>query len=100
MKADERRAIEAAGALARRARFVYVSTNGAGGYPNTRVMYNLLNRRAPAIARGAARLSGGFATWLGTNISSGKVAEMRRDPRVCLYYSDNVTFRAEAVRGA
>lgn len=96
---DERRAMAAAFALARRAGFVYVSTNGAGGYPNTRVMFNLLKVRARAVAKGAARLPKGFATWLGTNTSSHKVAEARQDPRVCLYYSDNATFEGLTLTG-
>ncbi len=99
MKADERQAVAAAFALARRARFVYVSTNAPSGHPNTRVMFNLLKKRAKAVKRGAAELPDGFASWLGTNTSSGKVAEMRRDPRVCLYYSDNVAYEGLTVAG-
>ncbi len=95
----ERQAIKAAFALSRRAKFVYVTTNGSGGYPNTRVMYNLLRIRAKAVAKGPAHLEDGFASWLGTNTSSVKVADVRRDPRVCLYYSDNRKFEGLTLTG-
>ncbi len=99
MNAGERRAVAAALALSRRARFVYVSTIGAGGYPNTRVMFNLLRRRAKAVASGPAALPDGFVSWIGTNTSSGKVAEVRRDSRVCLYYSDLVSGEGLTLKG-
>ncbi len=99
MKADDRKAIGAAFALSRRARFVYVTTNGPDGYPNTRMMFNLLRFRARPVAKGPARIAGGFATWLGTNTSSRKVAEARRDARVCLYYSDTRTFEGLTLTG-
>ncbi len=92
-------AITAAFALTRRAKFVYVTTNGDGGYPETRVMFNLLKMRNKAVARGPAQLPKGFATWLGTNTSSRKVAQVRHDPRVCLYYSDLSTFEGFTLSG-
>jgi general stress protein 26 len=99
MSADERRAVSAALELSRRARFVYVSTIDAGGHPNTRVVFNLLRMRAKAVESGPAALRGGFASWLGTNSSSAKVAEVRRDPRVCLYYSDLVKGEGLTLKG-
>ncbi len=99
MKVDDRKAIGAAFRLSRRARFVYVTTNGADGYPNTRMMFNLLKFRAAPVAKGPARIAAGFSTWLGTNTSSRKVAEVRRDPRVCLYYSDTKTFEGLTLTG-
>ncbi len=95
----DRQAVKAAFALSRRARFVYVTTNGADGYPNTRVMYNLLRIRARAVTKGPARLPEGFSSWLGTNTSSVKVEDARRDPRVCLYYSDNRKFEGLTLTG-
>ena len=80
-------AIHAAFCLARRSRFVYVTTNSPNGYPNTRVMFNLLKTRARAVATGPATLPDGFDAWLGTNTSSVKTQEARRDPRACLYFA-------------
>ncbi len=95
----DRDSIQAAIALARRARFVYVSTNDSSGYPETRVMYNLLKHRARAVAQGPAALPRGFASWLGTNTSSKKTAHVARDPRVCLYYADTKSFEGLSLSG-
>lgn len=91
--------IEAAFALTRRTRYVFVTTNGAGGYPNTRVMFNMRKTRAGAIARGDAHLPDGFTTYLNTNTSSLKTAEARRDPRACLYYANTATFHGLTLTG-
>ena len=96
---DDRRSIQAAFSLCRRAKFVYVTTNGEDGYPDTRVMFNLLKVRAEAIATGPACLPRGFATWVGTNTSSRKVAQVRRDSRACLYFSDNAKFEGFTLNG-
>lgn len=92
-------AIAAAFALSRRTKFVYVTTNDASGYPQTRVMFNLLRVRSRPIAKGPAQLPRGFSSWLGTNTSSTKVAQARRDPRACLYYSDNAKFEGLTLTG-
>ena len=92
-------AMAAAFSLARRARFVYVSTNGPSGFPETRVMYNLLKHRSRAIAKGPAALARGFGSWLGTNTSSAKNKQLRKDPRACLYFADTKTFEGLSVTG-
>ena len=85
--------------LTLREQFVYVSTLDAGGYPETRVMFNMLWHRAQALSSGAAKVPREFASYLGTNTSSRKVAQMRADPRACLYYSDNAKYQGCMVRG-
>jgi len=85
--------------LTQREDFVYVTTVDATGFPETRVMFNLLKQRAVAVASGPARVPAEFASWLGTNTSSRKVAHVRKDDRVCLYYSDNSAFEGCMVRG-
>ncbi len=95
----EKDAVMAAFALARRARFVYVSTNAPSGYPETRVMYNLLKHRARAIGEGPAALPKGFQSWLGTNTSSSKTGHVKRDPRACLYFADTKTFEGLSLTG-
>lgn len=89
---------EAALALTLRSKFVYVTTLDEG-FPETRVMFNLLKHRAKALSSGSAKVPRDFATYLGTNTSSRKVSQMRKDDRVCLYYSDNRTFEGCMVRG-
>lgn len=86
-------------ALTLREDFVYVTTVDSTGFPETRVMFNLLKQRASAVASGPARVPAEFASWLGTNTSSRKVVHVRRDDRVCLYYSDNAAYEGCMVRG-
>jgi general stress protein 26 len=89
---------EAALALTKRSKFVYVTTVDQTGFPETRVMFNLLKVRAKPLSSGAA-VKRDFANYIGTNTSSKKVAQMRKDDRVCLYYSDNLKFEGCMVRG-
>lgn len=85
--------------LTLREKFVYVSTIDATGFPETRVMFNLLKNRAKALCEGAGKVPSDFANYLGTNTSSKKIAQIRADSRVCLYYSDNRGFQGCMVRG-
>jgi hypothetical protein len=89
----------AAAALTRRARFVDLTTLAPDGYPETRTVFNLRVFRAEALAAGPAAPRGDFATYLGTNASSRKLAHIRRDGRVCLYYADHDSFEGCLVRG-
>jgi general stress protein 26 len=91
--------IQAALELTMREKFVYVTTVDATGFPETRVMFNLLKTRGKALASGPAKVPGQFATYLGTNSSSRKMSHIRQDNRVCLYYSDNRNFYGCMVRG-
>ncbi len=86
-------------ALIDRAKFVYLSSLDEKGGPETRVLFNLRKVRAKALASGPAAIGDGFANYLGTNTSSRKVAQLRKDGRVCLYYSDNAKFEGCSVRG-
>ena len=92
--------LNAAGDLIRRSDFVFVSTlQEPGGFPETRVMFNLARLRGDALDRGPAALSTPFETWLGTNTSSQKVGQLRRDPRLCLYYADTASFEGLSLQG-
>lgn len=86
-------------ALTMREKFVYVTTIDETGFPETRVMFNLLKTRAKALSSGPAKVPVEFASYLGTNTSSRKIGQIRRDNRVCLYYSDNRGFSGCMVRG-
>jgi len=90
---------DAALALSLRAKFVYVTSVDGSGFPETRVMFNLLKTRGKALSSGPAKVPSDFASYLGTNTSSRKVAQMRKDDRICLYYSDNAKFEGCMVRG-
>lgn len=86
-------------ALVDRVKFVYLSSLDDTGGPETRVLFNLRKVRAKALGSGPAAVGAGFGTYLGTNTSSRKVAQLRKDGRVCLYYSDNARFEGCSVRG-
>lgn len=86
-------------ALSKRVKFVYLSSLDETGSPETRVLFNLRKTRGKALSSGPAALAEGFANYLGTNTSSRKVSQLRRDGRVCLYYSDNAKFEGCSVRG-
>lgn len=90
---------DAALALSQRSEFVTVSTVQEDGFPEARVLFNLLKHRAEALEAGPAKLDQAFASWLGTNTSSRKVAQLRRDPRLCLYYFDAMTFEGLCLQG-
>ncbi len=92
--AEEQAALD----LTQRSAFVYVTTLDKG-FPETRVMFNLLKHRHEALSSGPAKAAKNFASFLATNTGSRKVAQMREDARVCLYYSDNNSFEGCMVRG-
>jgi len=85
--------------LSMKERFVYVTTLDETGFPETRVMFNLLKTRGKALSSGPAKVPSEFASYLGTNTSSRKISHIRKDNRVCLYYSDNKGFYGCMVRG-
>lgn len=89
--------IASARSLVRRSDVVFVST--LDGHPDTRVLFNLSKLRSEALVAGAAALDAPFACWLGTNTSSRKVEQVRKDPRVCLYYADTTTFEGLGLQG-
>ena len=87
-------------ALARRCDFVFVSTLDDGnGFPDIRVMFNLLKVRPGLLQDGPAALAKPFASWLATNTSSQKVRHLRRDSRICLYYADTASFEGLTLQG-
>lgn len=85
--------------LVDRVKFVYLSSLDEEGGPETRVLFNLRKARREQLASGPAALGEGFANYLGTNTSSRKVGQLRKDGRACLYYSDNARFQGCSVRG-
>jgi len=71
----------------------YVTTVGTDGYPRTRVMFNLRNRKEfPTLAPLFAGHDDDLLLYLGTNTSSAKLDELRRNPKGCVYFSDYPRF--------
>ncbi len=90
---------EKALALSRRAKFVYMTSIAETGFPETRVLFNLRKHRAKPLMVGPATLPSDFANYIGTNTSSRKISQIRKNDRVCLYYSDNAKYEGCMVRG-
>lgn len=94
-------ALEAAFALSTRAKFVHLATNDVSGTPDIRVVFNLKRRsRGGALPPAFRALGGGFITYIGTNASSRKTAQLLADPRCALYYEDTRSFEGLALYGS
>lgn len=72
---DKEQAIQAALSLVERSGIVMVGTNDDQGAPQIKAMLKMENEGLQAV-------------WLSTNTSSRRVAQLRRDPRACLYFLD------------
>ncbi len=84
---------KAAADLMETASGAYVTTVGADGYPRTRVMFNLRNRKEfPTLAPLFAGHDDDLLLYLGTNTSSAKIGELKRNPKGCVYFSDYPRF--------
>ena len=65
---------------------VVVTTIGADGYPQARVMFNLHGPRYPELREYLQTLGGDFRLFLDTNTSSSKVGEVRACSRASLLF--------------
>ena len=90
-------------ALEREAGFICLSTHGEDGFPETRMLFNLKHQ---AVIPGSDRLlppfvdmERNFSSYIGTNTSSRKTAQIRSDGRACFYYADSAGFRGLGVTG-
>lgn len=81
--------------------FLSLSTLGWEGYPEARTLFNL--RHLALAGRGLLPPfrghEGDFATWIGTNTSSRKTAQLRADGRSCIHYADSRGFRGLSLMG-
>jgi general stress protein 26 len=97
---DVRRAMAESRSLMRRMDLVTISTLDDEGRPEARVVFNLLAHRAQAMGGGPAGLDPeGFSSYMGTNASSRKVAQLKRDGRCHLYFHDSATLQGLGLSG-
>lgn len=90
-------------ALEREAGFICLSTYGEGGFPETRMLFNLKHQAAVAgndeLSAPFTGMERNFSSYIGTNTSSRKTAQIRADGRACFYYADSAGFRGLGVTG-
>ena len=68
----------------------YVTTVAPDGYPRTRAMFNLRNRSAfHSLVSVFAGHEKDLLIYLGTNTSSAKIDEIRRNPKGSIYFCDH-----------
>jgi len=78
MNKDE--AIKSSLKLVDMSQFVMVGTNGDENYPNIKAMFKMENEGLKTI-------------WLSTNTSSKRVAQLLKDSKACLYFSNAEEFK-------
>jgi general stress protein 26 len=77
---EKREAVAESQELVKRSMLALVGSNGDGGYPNIKTMIK-------ADHEGLMRI------WFGTNTSSRRIAQFRRDPRACVYFLDSEAWK-------
>lgn len=79
---------------------VYLTTVQPDGYPHTRALWNFRNRtmfgRLWPLFR---EHKDDLLVLLGTNTSSNKVAHIKADPRVCVYYCEPEEYLGLTLKG-
>lgn len=79
---------------------VYVSTIDENGYPRTRAMNNLRSlKRFGRLAVFFNQQKNDFIVYLVTNKMSAKIDQIRKSPKVCLYYSSFPEAHGLAITG-
>jgi general stress protein 26 len=77
---------EAALSLLERCNICYLGSNGPDGIPRVKAMLN-------------TKVEGMTRIWLITNTGSKRVAQLRNDPRACLYFTDEANYQGLALYG-
>lgn len=72
---EKEEAVQKALELANRSGIAMLGTNGDDGYPNIKAMIKVENEGLRTV-------------WFSTNTSSRRVAQLLRDPKVCVYFVD------------
>ncbi|UCG30438.1 MAG: pyridoxamine 5'-phosphate oxidase family protein [candidate division WOR-3 bacterium] len=79
---------------------VYVTTIDEDGYPQTRCMFNLRNKRKfPKLIDVFKNHNEDFMVLFTTNTSSEKIAQIKRNSAVCLYYCKPDKFQGIMLSG-
>lgn len=98
METDEARGLSLE--LLETAEAAIVSTIDGEGYPQTRAMFNLRRKaQFPGLAGFFAEQREDFTLFFTTNTSSEKIEQIRRNPRVAVYYHKPEEFRGLMLGG-
>ena len=72
----------------------YLTTIDPDGFPVTRAMFNLRNKEQfPEFSDFFQKQQNKFAIYIGTNTSSSKVAHIKNNPKISVYYCDPEDFK-------
>src|SRR5574341_854695 len=78
----------------------YVTTIDPEGFPQTRAMFNLRRKEQfPGLASLFARHRDDFLVYFTTNTSSPKIAHIKKNPKVAVYYCKAEEFRGLMLSG-
>lgn len=78
----------------------YLTTINSDGFPITRAMFNLRNKEQfPEFSKFFQEQENKFAIYIGTNTSSSKVAHIKNNPKINVYYCDPEDFKGIMFRG-
>ncbi|MGB7054267.1 MAG: pyridoxamine 5'-phosphate oxidase family protein [bacterium] len=97
---DEKEIKEACLSLLESADAAYVTTIDEQGYPQTRCMFNLRNKeRFPKLIEMFEDHADDFMILFTTNTSSAKIAQIKKNPAVCVYYCKTEEFHGLMLAG-
>lgn len=73
---------------------VYLTTIDSEGYPITRAMFNLRNKEQfPEFLDIYKGLDNDFEIYISTNTSSSKIAHIKKNPKISVYFCDTEDFK-------
>lgn len=72
--------------LVNRSTFAMLGSNGNEGYPNIKAMFKMENQGLKEI-------------WFSTNTSSKRVAQLKENPKACVYFADFEKFEGLMLTG-
>ena len=80
---------------------VCLTTIDFNGFPITRGMFNLRNKEQfPEFSEFFQKQQNKFVVFISTNTSSTKVAHIKKNPAICVYYCDPEDFRGLMLGGS
>jgi len=78
----------------------YLTTIDTNGFPITRAMFNIRNKEQfPEFSEFFLKHENKFVTYIITNTASSKVAHIKNNPAICVYYCDPEEFRGLMLGG-